>query len=569
MAVLGLRRTFSALETVRAIGLRPVVADLMGFTAMVVAFARLNPGAGIALAELCLALTVLFAWDSAQERTQPKSATGSFVGARIEAAVAAALLASAAGTGTARLAGLGLVVLTICFEPLVGRLQTIAVPYAANIPDVPTYSDARVPSALAFGVNTAAVGAVAAFSLSGSVFAVGLAAGAAALLASLAIAADAAQRILARHRFEHALPATLKRMGPTFALHWQAPEGTAYQAAMWIPHLQRLGKPFFVLVRTNVNFDEVRSRFDVPVILRRRLDDLDIVITDSLKSVFYVNTAVRNSHMLRYTNLTHVQLNHGDSDKVASFNPVFRMYSKDFVAGQAAIDRFAANGVDMPPEMFAIVGRPQVAGVAVAERPIGETEPKTVLYAPTWVGFYSDSDYCSLPAGKRLVKALIERGCTVVFRAHPYTSRSDESARQRADIIDLLEADAAASGRRHLYGPAAEQEMTIEDCFNASDALIADVSSVVPDYLFSEKPFAMVAVNTPAHRFESDFPVAKGGYVIDAFSGKVRGLGKALDRLLQTDPKAAERKALKAYYLGDFPPGDYARHFLDRAAEFV
>src|SRR5699024_12219569 len=52
--------------------------------------------------------------------------------------------------------------------------------------------------------------------------------------------------------------------------------------------------------------------------------------------------------IVSYTQLTHVQLNHGESDKGPSFSPVFRSYDKDFVAGQAAIDRFAANGVAMP-----------------------------------------------------------------------------------------------------------------------------------------------------------------------------------------------------------------------------
>ena len=36
--------------------------------------------------------------------------------------------------------------------------------------------------------------------------------------------------------------------------------------------------------------------------------------------------------------------------------------------------------------------------------------------------------------------------------------------------------------------------MTIEDCFNASDAMISDVSAVVSDYLHSGKPFAIVSV---------------------------------------------------------------------------
>ena len=57
----------------------------------------------------------------------------------------------------------------------------------------------------------------------------------------------------------------------------------------------------------------------------------------------------------------------------------------------------------------------------------------------------------------------------------------------------VLEADRARTGRAHQWGRAAEMEMSIEDCFNASDAMIADVSAVVTDYLQSNKPFGIVS----------------------------------------------------------------------------
>src|SRR5690625_5823159 len=61
--------------------------------------------------------------------------------------------------------------------------------------------------------------------------------------------------------------------------------------------------------------------------------------------------------------MTHVQLLHGDSDKASSFNPVTAFYDNVFVAGQAGIDRYENNGVDIPKHKFTIVGRPQVESV--------------------------------------------------------------------------------------------------------------------------------------------------------------------------------------------------------------
>ena len=111
--------------------------------------------------------------------------------------------------------------------------------------------------------------------------------------------------------------------------------------------------------------------------------------------------------------------------------------------------------------------------------------------------------------------------------------------------------------------------MSVVDCFNASDVLVSDVSSVVADYLYSEKPFAMVAVSAPAERFTDVFPLGKAAYVIDAHEGRVQGLDQVLDDLLGSDPLAATRHDLKKYYLGDIPAQGYAQHFLDEAGRYL
>ena len=52
-------------------------------------------------------------------------------------------------------------------------------------------------------------------------------------------------------------------------------------------------------------------------------------------------------------------------------------------------------------------------------------------------------------------------------------------------------------------------------CFNASDALITDVSSLASDYLASGKPFAMVAVTAGGAAFTHRVPMARVAYVIE------------------------------------------------------
>lgn len=463
----------------------------------------------------------------------------------------------------------GVIGLLLLAEQVLRRPLVQASPQVANLPGW----DVRQPStALAnglYGITTAAVIAVGISALTGITLIPAVAITAAGAIAAVAVLTQLVRYLRERDRFERNLPKILEKVRPVFAFHWQAPAGTAYQATMWLPYLARLGHPHFILARTAVNFRELQKITDVPIILRPRLDDLDAVIPSSLKAVFYANTAVCNSHMIRFPHLTHIQLNHGDSDKIASVSPVFRQYDKNFVAGQAAIDRFAAHGVETRADQLVIVGRPQLESVEPAKEPPGSTPNPVVLYCPTWSGFYEDSDYSSLRAAKAITAALLERGCTVIFRPHPYSGRHRANAIACEETIAMLTADQAATGRQHVFGPVAETQMSLFECFNASDAMVADVSSVVTDYLASGKPFAMAAVSAHGEAFLKEFPQSAAAYVFDVESGVAPGFAELLDDMLGDDPKREARLSQRTYYLGEPSPEGAAARFIETARTYL
>ncbi|MEW2330157.1 CDP-glycerol glycerophosphotransferase family protein [Micromonospora chersina] len=498
-------------------------------------------------------------------------AVGTSVVARVLVLATAYLLGAVhGGLDPALTAGVAVAGLAVLAEPLLASAFEAVYPVAANLPGIGArLSRGPDSSSRVALVNGAAVLVALVCAFTGVAGWIALAVAVAALGLTLFTGIQGLKQVRARRNGEAKLLKALTAYEPVFLVHWNAPAGTAYQLAMWLPYLERLNRKFFVLVRNQTNFNEVVGLTKAPVVMRMGLNQLDEVIAPSLRAAFYVNTATVNNHVARYTNLKHIQLNHGDSDKVPSHNPVFRLYDKNFVAGQAAIDRFAANGVSMPAEMFTIVGRPQVENVAIATEPITSIANPRVLYAPTWAGFYADSNYSSLLAGYDIIKALVARGCSVVFRPHPYSQRSAALARECDRIRTLLADDRRTNGRPHVFGAEAEVAMTVADCFNASDAMVSDVSSVVADYLYSEKPFAMVAVSTPAARFPEAFPLARAAYLIDAHGGRLQGLDTALDDLLGSDPLATARRDLKKYYLGDIPSDRYAQRFLDEASRYL
>jgi CDP-glycerol glycerophosphotransferase (TagB/SpsB family) len=440
------------------------------------------------------------------------------------------------------------------------RSGALRVPVVSNLPGLDPKKPPPDPRLIAVPASLAAtaVGLLAAFL--GWPDRVWLAA---AVVAVLPVALVVIHIRIIRHRQRQQielLPAAMQGFAPEFVLYTPRPDDASYQVTMWLPYLKRTGLKFVVIARSGLAARALAELTDVPVLQVRSVAQLEALLVPSIRAAFYVNASSGNGELVRYRHLTHIYLGHGDSDKPPSYNPTHAMYDKVFAAGPAAIRRYAEHGVQITPGKFEVVGRPQVEGVAPAARPVRLEADPVVLYAPTWRGHVAETMLYSLPQGERIVQALLERGVTVIFRPHPFSYDFPEDVQYVAAIQHLLARDAQLTGRRHRWGAAAESELDIVDCINASNAMISDVSSVVSDYLYSDKPFAMVAVTGPPDQFVKDYPVARASYVVRA---DLADLNERLVDLLGEDPMAAQRSAIKVDYLGDFPAESYGAAFTD------
>ena len=349
------------------------------------------------------------------------------------------------------------------------------------------------------------------------------------------------------------------RHQPEFAVYFSAPPETEYQVTSWLPYLERIGRPFIIILREPQPFATISAATTAPVLVCTAVQDVDNLVVPSLKAVFYVNNGAKNAHMVRFNQLTHIQLLHGDSDKASSYNPVTAMFDRIFVAGQAAIDRYADNGVYIDPVKFEIVGRPQIEPIQVAGANATPHVNRTVMYGTTWAGLYSDANYCSLEIGPTIVEELLRREITVIFRPHPYVERNAETRAQAERVEALLAADRSKSGRAHLFGKES-LAMSLFDCFNRADAMISDVSAIASDFLYSEKPLALTDMADDGPGFVRKFPVSKAAHVLRRDGSN---LVAVVDELLQTDSLAETRRRVKHHYLGDFPADSYADGFVE------
>ncbi|MQA04427.1 MAG: CDP-glycerol glycerophosphotransferase [Streptosporangiales bacterium] len=464
------------------------------------------------------------------------------------------------------LATTAMLVMLMMHEGLVQRVVSKARLQFGQLPNFATRTDVHVAPQYVFHANTLmivllGVFAVPEFPSWPLVVAAGLlSAGVAALLF------DARALLRGNGRAWARFSEALQEYEPTFAVYFSGPPGMVYQVSMWLPYLDRLGKPYVVVLREGAVFNHMLQLTDQPVVVCNTIGNLDQVAVDGLHACFYVNNGMKNSHFVKFRDITHIQLLHGDSDKPPSYNAVTGMYDRVFVAGQAGIDRYHKHGVNIPESKFEIVGRPQVEDIDVTRTHIGDRSNKAVLYAPTWVGFSDTVNYCSLPVAHIFVQKLIERDVTVILRSHPYTGRDSQSLQTLHELEHLLAQDRQRSGRKHVFGSAATEELTIVECFNAADAMISDVSSVVSDFLFSEKPFAITDMVDEQDEFVESFPLARAAYVLRK---DMSNADDVLDQLLKTDPLEQTRKEARAYYLGDYPAETYVDAFVAGANKYI
>ena len=369
---------------------------------------------------------------------------------------------------------------------------------------------------------------------------------------------------------EERLRPALEAYAPQFAVYFASTVGADYQVGMWLPYFLRIGRPFVIITRTAPMLRQIEALctefgVQVPLIHRRTLRSVEEVIVDSMAVIFYVNNAARNTHFVERREITHVWLNHGDSEKPACFNPVHAIYDLIFAAGQAGIDRYERHGVRIPREKFRIVGRPQVDA---SPPPGGRSRPSPSRPSCTRRPGRPVRRQPGLLAadrpGDRDPGAQPRR--RVIFRVHPFNYRYAEAVELITGIGALLDADRSATGRGHLWGPAAESEMSIEDFFNASDVMVSDVSAVVPDY----PPLRQAA----GHGLDGTHSGATGAGRAGG-PGGVRAEGRPVEprpglrRPARADPLAVDRQQTRVYYLGDFPAETYAEGFLEAAREVI
>ena len=182
---------------------------------------------------------------------------------------------------------------------------------------------------------------------------------------------------------------------------------------------------------------------------------------------------------------------------------------------------------------------------------MGEEPLPTVLDAPPWEGVNQLQEYSSLRAvGPALVAELItSRAVRVVYKPHPFTGQRDAKYRTaHTQIKNMLDAASAEFGIDHRVVSGG----SLPRWMNQSTALISDISSVLSDWLASEKPYAVFNhTEMSTLDFRESYPSSAAATIFDREDHQLAGFidvvtGGGPDQL------AEYRSKLATYLLG--PP---------------
>jgi hypothetical protein len=343
-----------------------------------------------------------------------------------------------------------------------------------------------------------------------------------------------------------ALREALEERGPRVVVYFGGPPTSTHALNVWVPVLERLDVPVLVMVRQREHLEKLASR-RLPAVWLPAATDVEAAVVPSIGLALYPTNIVQNNHLLRIPGIVDVFVGHGDSDKGGSATPISRIYDEVWVAGPAGRDRYRAGDVGVRDEQIREVGRPQLAEIARCSptEPAQKGRPPfTVLYAPTWEGFYASWSYSSLlHMGEEIVARLTGiDGVRVLVKPHPASGSVDKAYARAAERV--------AAAVRRAGGPhrVVSGLTGLYEAFNEADLLVSDVSSVVTDFLWSRKPYVMCnPADLPEEDFRRQFPSSAGAAL---WSRDLATLEADIQDARTVDRRREDREAVARHLLG-------------------
>ncbi|WP_299545894.1 CDP-glycerol glycerophosphotransferase family protein [uncultured Helicobacter sp.] len=312
---------------------------------------------------------------------------------------------------------------------------------------------------------------------------------------------------------------------------------------IWYSYFKESKVKFVILVRKLETFELMVEKYPqaniVYVKTKKEIDEFFNMFS-GIKACFYPSNTGNNMSLLYQTQIKHIFIGHGDSDKASSFRKFFRVYDENWIAGDAHRDRFLNAGFSLNGLRFVKVGRPTLKEVLQEtdldwrERFGGDLR---LLYLPTWEGLYKEQDYSSLESIRdNLVKIkCLPLELSVKFHPHMGSGKNKfinlDKELQKDNLADIKSVEA-----------------NVSELIKKTNLFICDISGVVTECLAANAPiFLYMPKEKEIKIAQSNMPYEKYCYLFSSPNELYDGIKNVL---MGNDFLAKGRLEAQEYILG-------------------
>lgn len=308
----------------------------------------------------------------------------------------------------------------------------------------------------------------------------------------------------------------------------------------------------------------------IPVKLTRSLEEYsEFLKAKGTRVVFYVNNSQANFSALRFPQVTHVHLNHGESDKTSMVTNQLKAYDFAFVAGEAAINRVqnALSRYDL--SRLIPIGRPQLdrpSPTALAAKP---SQVIKVLYAPTWEGDSKEMSYSSISSlGVDLVREVLDDSrFSLTVRPHPKTGTWSRETNNDLQTIKQQVKHAIRMNPR--AGHCIDSDSDPTDALHQHDVIVADNSAMTFDAIGLNKPILLAVNETLLRQASTVHSIANIVEVLPTIlPGRTENICQRLAAFCDA-PISEQQTNLRNHIFGSYELGTGTERFIRSAADLL
>lgn len=337
-----------------------------------------------------------------------------------------------------------------------------------------------------------------------------------------------------------------KTKTPLLILHTGASinNGSITHAEQWIPSLIESKLEFIIVTRNIDTYQQLSKKYkNLSISLITSPKDADLLMSKfpSIKNILYVANTSNNFLFLRYPFRNHIFLGHGDSDKNASMNRYFKVYDEIYTAGQAHIDRFSKADFDTTSMRFHIIGRPISRELLTKkENSDSKNNFQSIIYLPTWEGFYTDQNYSSLHLFHEILLSLSNhRDKNVIVKLHPVTGLVNKNYLHLDERLPL-----PIKNNKNIK--FIDKSENIISALHEKSIYVCDISSVISECILLDCPIFLY------YPLDKKIDVASGKISYTDFSytfSSIEELNSKLKMVLSGHDELAQKRIEARNYL--------------------